>query len=163
EIAQQNLRVLAEAVREGCTVVCSEPTAALMLTHDYLDLMDDPDAKLVAERTVELTAFLWGLHQEGRLRTDFRRLEVAVGHHVPLAEGGRRRQADAAPGAVPGPGVRAVAGRGPQAARADPGAGAAMTYDVYLFARAKDLAGAEMVRVELSEGATVADLRARLA
>ncbi len=83
EIAQQNLRVLADAVREGCTIVCSEPTAALMLTHDHLDLLDDPDAKLVAERTVELTAFLWGLHQEGRLRTDFRRLEVAVGHHVP--------------------------------------------------------------------------------
>ncbi len=37
-----------------------------------------------------------------------------------------------------------------------------MTYDVRLFARVKDLAGAEVVRVELPDGATVADLRARL-
>jgi FAD/FMN-containing dehydrogenase/Fe-S oxidoreductase len=83
EIAQQNLRALAEAARAGWPIVCSEPTAALMLRQDYLDLIDDPDAKLVSERTVELTAFLWDLHQQGRLRTDFRPLEMAVGHHVP--------------------------------------------------------------------------------
>jgi Fe-S oxidoreductase len=83
EIAQQNLRALAEAARAGWPIMCSEPTAALMLRQDYLDLIDDPDAKLVSERTVELTAFLWDLHQQGRLRTDFRPLEMAVGHHVP--------------------------------------------------------------------------------
>jgi Fe-S oxidoreductase len=83
EIAQQNLRALAEAAREGWPIVCSEPTAALMLRQDYLDLIDDPDAKLVAERTVELTAFLWDLHQHGRLRTDFRPLGLSLGHHVP--------------------------------------------------------------------------------
>jgi FAD/FMN-containing dehydrogenase/Fe-S oxidoreductase len=83
ETAQQNLRVLAEAAREGLPIVCSEPTAALMLRQDYLDLLDDPDAKLVAERTVELTALLWDLHQQGRLRTDFRPLKISVGHHVP--------------------------------------------------------------------------------
>jgi molybdopterin converting factor subunit 1 len=38
-----------------------------------------------------------------------------------------------------------------------------MTYHVRLFARAKDLAGAETVRVELPEGATVGELRRRLA
>jgi Fe-S oxidoreductase len=48
-----------------------------------LDLIDDPDARVVAERTVELTSFLWDLHQAGRLRTDFRPLEISIGHHVP--------------------------------------------------------------------------------
>jgi molybdopterin converting factor subunit 1 len=38
-----------------------------------------------------------------------------------------------------------------------------MTFEVRLFARAKDLAGAESVRVELPQGATVADLRRQLA
>ncbi len=38
-----------------------------------------------------------------------------------------------------------------------------MTYEVRLFARAKDLAGAESLRLVLPQGATVADLRARLA
>jgi molybdopterin converting factor subunit 1 len=38
-----------------------------------------------------------------------------------------------------------------------------MIVSVRLFARARDLAGADVVRVELSDGATVADLRRRLA
>ena len=38
-----------------------------------------------------------------------------------------------------------------------------MTFEVRLFARAKDLAGAESVHVELPHGATVAELRRRLA
>jgi molybdopterin converting factor subunit 1 len=38
-----------------------------------------------------------------------------------------------------------------------------MTFAVRLFARAKDLAGAGEVRVDLPDGATVADLRRRLA
>jgi FAD/FMN-containing dehydrogenase/Fe-S oxidoreductase len=83
ETAQHNLRFLADLAREGYQILCAEPTAAVMLRHDYLDLLDDPDAQLVAERTVELTAFLWDLHREGRLRTNFRPLPLAVGHHVP--------------------------------------------------------------------------------
>lgn len=83
ETAQRNLRILADLAREDFTIVCSEPTAALMLRHDYLDLLDDPDARLVADHTVELTAYLWSLYQQGKLRTDFRPLACSVGHHVP--------------------------------------------------------------------------------
>jgi Fe-S oxidoreductase len=83
EAAAVNVRVCAEAARDGYTIVCSEPTAALMLRQDYLDLVDDPDARLVADRTVELTAFLADLHLQGKLRTDFRPLDLAIGHHVP--------------------------------------------------------------------------------
>jgi Fe-S oxidoreductase len=83
EVAETNLRILAELAREGYPILCSEPTAALMLQQDYLHLLDDPDAPLVADRTVELTAFLWDLHQQGRLRTEFQALPLSVGHHVP--------------------------------------------------------------------------------
>jgi FAD/FMN-containing dehydrogenase/Fe-S oxidoreductase len=83
EAAQHNLRVFADLAREGYPIVCAEPTAAHMLRHDYRDLVDDPDARLVAERTIELTAFLWDLYRRGQLRTDFRPLPLAVGHHVP--------------------------------------------------------------------------------
>jgi sulfur-carrier protein len=38
-----------------------------------------------------------------------------------------------------------------------------MTVTVHLFAAARDLAGADSLAVELSAGATVADLRAELA
>jgi FAD/FMN-containing dehydrogenase/Fe-S oxidoreductase len=83
ETVQENLFVLADLAREGYPILCSEPTAALMLRHDALDLLDDPDARLVAAQTVESTAFLWDLHQQGNLRTDFRPLPFSVGHHVP--------------------------------------------------------------------------------
>jgi Fe-S oxidoreductase len=83
EAAATNLRVLADIAREGYAIICSEPSAALMLRHDYRDIIDDPDTGLVAARTVELTGFLWELHQLGRLQTDFRWLNYSVGHHVP--------------------------------------------------------------------------------
>ena len=83
EIAGRNIRILAELAREGYTIVCSEPTAAIMLRQDYLDLFDDPDARVVAEHTVELTAFLLDLHKQGRLQTDFLKLDLSLGHHVP--------------------------------------------------------------------------------
>jgi Fe-S oxidoreductase len=80
---QHNLRLFADLAREDMPILCAEPTAALMLRHDALDLLDDPDVKLVAERTVEFTDFLWELYQQGALRTDFRPLDLALGHHVP--------------------------------------------------------------------------------
>jgi Fe-S oxidoreductase len=83
ESAQSNLRVFAELAREGYPIICSEPTAALMLAQDYLDLLDDSDARLVADNTVELTSFLWDLHRHGKLNTGFRALPITVGHHVP--------------------------------------------------------------------------------
>ena len=83
EVAVHNVRILADLAREGYTIVCSEPTAALMLRQDYLDLVDDPDARLVADHVSELTSFLWDLHLQGRLRTDFQPLELSIGHHVP--------------------------------------------------------------------------------
>ncbi|MFO0926975.1 MAG: FAD-linked oxidase C-terminal domain-containing protein [Gemmataceae bacterium] len=83
EIVQHNLRPLADLAREGFPIVCSEPTAAVMLRQDALDVLDDADARLVAEHTVELTAYLGEMHRQGRLRTDFRPLPVSVGHHVP--------------------------------------------------------------------------------
>jgi Fe-S oxidoreductase len=83
ENARRNLRALADLAREGIPIVCSEPSAAVMLRQDYLDLVDDRDARLVAERTVELTTFLGELHQGSKLRTDLQPLDFSVGHHVP--------------------------------------------------------------------------------
>jgi Fe-S oxidoreductase len=83
ELARSNLRVFAELVRDGYRVVCPEPTSALAFRHDYLDLLDDPDARLVAGKTVELTTYLGELHAAGAFRTDFQPLDLGLGHHVP--------------------------------------------------------------------------------
>jgi FAD/FMN-containing dehydrogenase/Fe-S oxidoreductase len=110
ETVQRNLRVLADLAREGFPILCSEPTAALMLRHDALDLLDDADARLVAAQTVEFTAFLWDLHQQGLLRTDFHPLEARIGHHVPchLKALGRPAVGPALLSLVPGLEVRTI-------------------------------------------------------
>jgi Fe-S oxidoreductase len=83
EVAQANLRALADAARAGWPIVCSEPSATLALQHDYLDLLNDDDARAIAGQAVELTTFLRQLQEQGRLRRDFRPLDVSIGHHVP--------------------------------------------------------------------------------
>jgi FAD/FMN-containing dehydrogenase/Fe-S oxidoreductase len=83
ETLVHNLRILAEPAREGIPILCSEPTAARMFRFDALDLLDDPDSRLVAESTVEFTTYLDQLRRHGRLRTDFQALPFGVGHHVP--------------------------------------------------------------------------------
>ena len=83
EIVQKNLRILADLAREGFAILCSEPTAAVMFRDDAVHLMADVEARQVAEQTVEFTGFLGALEREGRLRTDFQRLDFSLGHHVP--------------------------------------------------------------------------------
>jgi Fe-S oxidoreductase len=83
EAAVHNIRVFADLARQGYRIVSPEPSAALMLTQDYLDILDDPDASAVATNTVELTTYLGELHAVGKLRTDFRKLDVTLGHHIP--------------------------------------------------------------------------------
>ncbi len=104
ETLQHNVRILAELARDGFPILCAEPTAALLLRHDALDLADDADTQAVAAGVVEFTSFVWDLHQQGRLRTDFRPLELSVGHHVPchLKALGRPPMAPALLSLVPG-------------------------------------------------------------
>lgn len=82
---QHNLRIFVELAREGYHILCTEPTAALMLRQDALDLLghDHPDAKLVADQTVEWTSLVWEHLEQGQLRTDFKPLPISVAHHVP--------------------------------------------------------------------------------
>jgi FAD/FMN-containing dehydrogenase/Fe-S oxidoreductase len=82
-LAQKNVRRLAEPARQGYTILATEPSAVLCLTHEYLQLLDDDDARLVANCTMEACTFLWKLHQQGELRLDFRPIAATVGYHQP--------------------------------------------------------------------------------
>lgn len=83
ELAEQNLRELAEWAREGCQIVCTEPAAALCLSQEYPKLMDHPEVNVVASQVIEAGAFLERLHREGKLRTDFQSIDLDVGYHTP--------------------------------------------------------------------------------
>ena len=83
KIASRNVEWLAEWVRQGYRIVTTEPSAALALKHEYLNLIDEEDARLVSENTVEACSFLLELHSAGQLELDFSPLNVTVGYHVP--------------------------------------------------------------------------------
>ena len=82
-IAGRNVPLLADAVRQGYDIVTIEPAAALCLTHEYLHLVDDPDALLVAENTYEACTYLWRLHQTANLELDFNPVHASLGYHQP--------------------------------------------------------------------------------
>ncbi|MBM4092149.1 MAG: anaerobic glycerol-3-phosphate dehydrogenase subunit C [Planctomycetes bacterium] len=81
--AQNNVRLLAEAVRQGYHVVTAEPAAALCLKHEYPHLLDDDDTRLVAENVSEACTYLWRLHQDGELELDLKPVNVSLGYHLP--------------------------------------------------------------------------------
>ena len=83
KIARRNVRLLADVVRQGYTVIASEPSAALCLKYEYPNLLDDEDALLVAEHSHEACAYLWQLHQGGRLARDFRPIANEFAYHQP--------------------------------------------------------------------------------
>jgi FAD/FMN-containing dehydrogenase/Fe-S oxidoreductase len=91
-LARINMRVLAEAVRLGYRIVCTEPAAVTCITHDYPLLVEDDDMQRVVESTCDATTFLWELHRDGRLQLDFQAVPARLLYHAPchsrLAEGG---------------------------------------------------------------------------
>lgn len=83
ELATRNLRVLGNAVRDGYLIVCSEPTAALVLRREYLKLTDDLDAGVVAANTMDLGQYLAGLKSRGQLPRPELPIRMRVGYHQP--------------------------------------------------------------------------------
>ncbi|MFM8734517.1 MAG: FAD-binding and (Fe-S)-binding domain-containing protein [Pirellulales bacterium] len=82
-LARRNIRVLAEAVRLGYRIVCTEPSTVTCITHDYPLLLDDADLPRIAAATCDAMTFLWELHREGRLRLDFRPVPSRILYHAP--------------------------------------------------------------------------------
>lgn len=83
EMLISNLRILSNAVRDGYTVVCSEPTATMMLRDLSLTLTDDLDAELVSRNTMDVGSYLQGLAQRNQLPPPVESLHAKVGYHQP--------------------------------------------------------------------------------
>ncbi len=83
DLVLANLKVLGNAVRQGYTIVCSEPTAALMLRREAARLTDDLDGALVAENTMDVGQYLEGLAARGDLKRPEVPIPTRVGYHQP--------------------------------------------------------------------------------
>jgi FAD/FMN-containing dehydrogenase/Fe-S oxidoreductase len=82
-LAEHNVAILAEAVRQGYHVVATEPAAALCLTREYPQLIDDDDARLLAANSSEACTYLWKMHTQGKLQMDLKPVDVMLGYHTP--------------------------------------------------------------------------------
>ncbi len=81
--AARNIPLLAEAVRQGYHIVTTEPSATLCLTHEYPNIVDDDDVRLVAKNTTDACDYLWKMHQTGQLELNLRPVNASVGYHMP--------------------------------------------------------------------------------
>jgi len=78
-----SVRHLAQAIRDGYTVVCSEPSAALCLKQELRHYVTGAEAESVSENTVELMNFLADLHAQQKLKTPVHPVSDAFIYHLP--------------------------------------------------------------------------------
>jgi glycerol-3-phosphate dehydrogenase subunit C len=84
-------RALAPHARDGALIVGNATSCTLMLkreAREILGLEDDPDLKLVSERTYDVCELLLQLHHDGELKTDFRPVDDVVAYHAPCQQQG---------------------------------------------------------------------------
>ncbi len=55
---------------------------------EILSLEDDPDLKLVSERTYDICELLLELHDRGELKTDFKPVNEHIFYHAPCQQQG---------------------------------------------------------------------------
>ena len=77
------IRQLAEAVRQGYQIITTEPTAALCLKYEYVQILDNEDAKLVAANTWDAGQYLVQMHSNNELELDMKPLTTSVIYHTP--------------------------------------------------------------------------------
>jgi glycerol-3-phosphate dehydrogenase subunit C len=82
-LIRDNVRTLAQAVREGREIVVPGPTCSYMLKQEYPWLEGSEEARLVASHTRDLAEYLMGLHAAGRLDTAFAGRAGRVAYHLP--------------------------------------------------------------------------------
>jgi len=79
--AERNVRAFLPLVDRGFTVVASAPSCGLALIEDYPRILDSDEARRLADHTIDVHQFLWRLHEQGELRTDFRPVPLSVVYH----------------------------------------------------------------------------------
>lgn len=81
--AQQNVDNLLPLVRRGMKVLAINPTCSYTIRKEYGELLGTPEAKEVADNTMDLMEYLGKLRTDGVLDKDFKSNPGKVAYHVP--------------------------------------------------------------------------------
>ena len=81
---EQNIPVLAAAIRDGYDITAAIPSCVLMFKQE-LPLMfpDDADVQLVKRHIFDPFEYLWLRHQAGSLKTEFKQVLGKIAYHAP--------------------------------------------------------------------------------
>ncbi|HPS56346.1 MAG TPA: heterodisulfide reductase-related iron-sulfur binding cluster, partial [Sedimentisphaerales bacterium] len=80
---EYSVKHLAEAVRSGYKIVCSEPSAAMCLKDELRFFVDSEDAREVSENVYELMGFLLDLFKKGKLKPALKQRGEKYLYHSP--------------------------------------------------------------------------------
>jgi len=83
KLVKSNVRLLADAVRNGYDIVTTEPSAALCLQQEYCNLLQDEDTELISKHTYEACGYLWRMHMRNELELNFRPVSFSMVYHEP--------------------------------------------------------------------------------
>jgi glycerol-3-phosphate dehydrogenase subunit C len=82
---------LAPLARQGVDIVATSTSCSLMLKREALEILemsDDPNLRVVSERTFDICEYLLGMHERGELKTDFVAVPETVTYHAPCQQQG---------------------------------------------------------------------------
>ena len=81
KIARYNIAQLDQYALKGWPIVGCEPSCMMTFRDDYLDLVDDPRAKRVADHVFLIDEFLAQEHEAGRLNLTFKDIKKSLKLH----------------------------------------------------------------------------------
>jgi glycerol-3-phosphate dehydrogenase subunit C len=92
KVAKRLAKSLASELVDDQTIIVGNATSCTLMlkreAREILGLEDDPQLKVVSERTYDICELLLELHQRGELRTDFMPLRETIAYHAPCQQQG---------------------------------------------------------------------------
>ncbi len=82
EKARFNVASLVAEVRRGRTIVAPGPSCSMTLKREYPELLGTPEARLVADHTMDLMEYLWKRWRDGGMPKDFAAPLGSVAYHA---------------------------------------------------------------------------------
>lgn len=82
ETAEYNVSMLAPYTEKGVPIVTFSPSAGVALKLEYLNVLDTPAARSVADSTSDVHEFLYSLHKKGNLDEGFKPVERSIYLHL---------------------------------------------------------------------------------
>lgn len=79
---RKNLALMKPYLQANVPVITACTSCGLALKEDY-PKVGAPGAERIGHQTYDLFEFLWGLHERGELREEFREVAVSLGYHAP--------------------------------------------------------------------------------